>query len=302
MPFKIVRNDIVKMNTEAIVNTANSNPSVGAGCDSAVYKAAGHDKLLSYRQEKIGSVPEGDAFITPGFDLPVKYIIHAVSPMYMGGDNGEEEKLRSCYRKSLELAKENNIKSIAFPLIATGGYGYPKEEGMRIAVDEINAFLLNNEMDIYLAVFDTVSTELGEKLYPDLEAYIDRNYVDVARDEEYGVNSIVRRRCLRMTRKNNEVSIRSGAAEYLTYVASTGGNTETFDILYSDENIWITQKMMASLYGVSKSTISEHISKVFEDSELDEASTVRKFRTVQIEGGVEKGSKEGHSQSCRVLC
>ena len=190
MSFRIVRNDIVKMNTDAIVNTANSNPSVGAGCDSAVYKSAGRNKLLSYRQEKVGSVPEGDVFITPGFDLPVKYIIHAVSPMYMGGDNGEEEKLRSCYRKSLELAKENNIKSIAFPLIATGGYGYPKEEGMRIAVDEINAFLLNNEMDIYLAVFDTVSTELGEKLYPDLEAYIDRNYVDVARDEEYGVNSI----------------------------------------------------------------------------------------------------------------
>ena len=190
MPFKIVRNDIVKMNTEAIVNTANSNPSVGAGCDSAVYKAAGRNKLLSYRQERVGSVPEGDVFITPGFDLPVKYIIHAVSPMYMGGDNGEEEKLRSCYRKSLELAKDNNIKSIAFPLIATGGYGYPKEEGMRIAVDEINAFLLNDEMDIYLAVFDTVSTELGEKIYPDLEAYIDRNYVDVARDEEYGVNFI----------------------------------------------------------------------------------------------------------------
>ena len=186
MPFKIVRNDIVKMNTDAIVNTANSNPSVGAGCDSAVYKAAGHDKLLSYRQEKIGSVPEGDVFITPGFNLPVKYIIHAVSPMYMGGDNGEEEKLRSCYRKSLKLAKENSIKSIAFPLVATGGYGYPKEEGMRIAVDEINAFLLNNEMDIYLAVFDTVSTELGEKLYPDLEAYIDRNYVKEARDKEYG--------------------------------------------------------------------------------------------------------------------
>ena len=97
-----------------------------------------------------------------------------------------------------------------------------------------------------------------------------------------------------MTRKNNEVSIRSGAAEYLTYVASTGGNTETFDILYSDENIWITQRMMASLYGVSKSTISEHISKVFEDSELDEASTVRKFRTVQIEGGVEKGRNLKH--------
>lgn len=97
-----------------------------------------------------------------------------------------------------------------------------------------------------------------------------------------------------MPKKKQEISIRSGAAEYLTYVASTGGNTESFEILYQDENIWITQKMMASLYDVSKSTISEHISKVFEDSELDEESTVRNFRTVQVEGGVEKGRNLKH--------
>ena len=186
MPFKIVRNDITKMNTEAIVNTANDHISVGTGCDSAVYKAAGYDELLKYRKEKIGFVPEGDAFITPGFKLQAKYIIHAVSPLYMGGDQGEEEKLRSCYRKSLQLAKENGIKSISFPLISTGGFGYPKEEGMRIAVDEINAFLLGNEMDIFLVVFDTKATQLGEKIYPGLEAYIDHNYVKEARKKEYG--------------------------------------------------------------------------------------------------------------------
>ena len=101
MPFKIVRNDITKMNTEAIVNTANDHVSVGTGCDRAVYKAAGYDELLKYRKEKIGFVPEGGAFITPGFKLKAKYIIHAVSPLYMGGDQGEEERLRSCYRKSL---------------------------------------------------------------------------------------------------------------------------------------------------------------------------------------------------------
>ena len=182
MPFKIVRNDITKMNTEAIVNTANDHVSVGTGCDSDVYKAAGVNALLKYREENIGFVPEGGAFITPGFKLKAKYIIHAVSPLYMGGDQGEEEKLRSCYRKSLQIAKENGIKSISFPLISIGGFGYPKEEGMRIAVDEINAFLLNNEMDIYLVVFDTQATRLGEKLYPGLEAYIDHNYVK----EEYG--------------------------------------------------------------------------------------------------------------------
>lgn len=186
MPFKIVRNDITKMNTEAIVNTANDHVSIGTGCDSAAYKAAGYDELLKYREDNIGFVPEGDAFITPGFKLKAKYIIHAVSPLYMGGDQGEEEKLRSCYRKSLQIAKENGIKSISFPLISTGGFGYPKEEGMRIAVDEINAFLLSNEMDIFLVVFDTKATQLGEKIYPGLEAYIDHNYVKEAREEEYG--------------------------------------------------------------------------------------------------------------------
>ncbi len=186
MSLKIVRNDITKMNTEAIVNTANDFVSVGTGCDSAVYNAAGYEELLEYRKEKIGYVPEGEAFITPGFKLQAKYIIHAVSPLYMGGDSGEEEKLRSCYRKSLQIAKENGIRSIAFPLISTGGFGYPKEEGMRIAVDEINAFLLGNEMDIFLVVFDGKAVNLGKKIYPELEAFIDHNYVARAREEEYG--------------------------------------------------------------------------------------------------------------------
>ena len=185
MSFKIVRNDITKMNTDAIVNTANQLPIVGAGCDTAVYEAAGREELLKYRKEHIGAVDEGEVFITPGFKLRARYIIHAVSPVYLGGQDGEEEKLRSCYRKSLQLAKENGLKSIAFPLISTGSFGYPKEEGMRIAADEINAFLLHNEMLIYLVVFDEKSTWLGEKLSPGLEAYIDRNYVEKKTEAEY---------------------------------------------------------------------------------------------------------------------
>ena len=186
MSLKIVRNDITKMNTEAIVNTASDHAAVGTGCDSAVYMAAGCDELLRYREEKIGFVPEGEVFMTPAFKLQAKYIIHAVSPHYVDGNQEEEEKLRSCYRKSLQLAKENGIRSISFPLISTGGFGYPKEEGMRIAVDEINAFLLHNEMDIFLVVFDTKATQLGEKIYPGLEAYIDHNYVKDAGKKEYG--------------------------------------------------------------------------------------------------------------------
>ena len=184
MALKIVRNDITRMDTQAIVNTAGAQPTVGSGCDSAVYKAAGYDRLLAYRRENIGFVEEGGVFVTPGFDLKAEYIIHAVSPHCIDGNSGEEEKLRNCYKKSLDKAKELGVVSIAFPLIATGSFGYPKEEGMRIAADEINAFLLSNNMEIYLVVFDSTSTALGEKIYPDLEAYIDRNYVKEKREEE----------------------------------------------------------------------------------------------------------------------
>lgn len=185
MALKIVRNDITKMNTEAIVNTANEHPTIGTGCDSAVYKAAGSEELLAYRKKKIGYIPQGSAFITPGFKLQAKYIIHAVSPIYKGGNEGEEEKLRSCYRKSLQLANGYGIKSVAFPLISTGGFGYPKEEGVRIAVDEINTFLLSNDMDVFLVVFDDTAKFLGKRIYSDLEEYIDRRYVDEKYAYEY---------------------------------------------------------------------------------------------------------------------
>ena len=185
MPFKIVRNDLTKMQVDAIVNTANPKPKYSSGTDTAVYKAAGEEELLAERK-KIGHMNEGDVAITPGFNLPAKYIIHAVSPRYIDGNSGEESRLRDCYRKSLVLASQYRCNSIAFPLIATGSFGYPKEEGMRIALDEINAFLMRQDMLVYLVVFDTASTKLGLNLYPDLETYIDHNYVCDKREEEYG--------------------------------------------------------------------------------------------------------------------
>ena len=184
MPFKIVRNDITKMHVDAIVNTANEAPQYSSGVDTAVYHAAGEKELLAERK-KIGWMNEGDVAITPGFKLPAKYIIHAVSPCYIDRTFGEEELLRNCYSKSLQLAYENKCESIAFPLISTGSFGYPKEEGMRIALDEINAFLLKHDMLIYLVVFDTAATKLGLSLYPNLEVYIDQNYVCDKWEEEY---------------------------------------------------------------------------------------------------------------------
>ena len=184
MPFKIVRNDITKMQVDAIVNTANSAPVYSDGVDTAVYEAAGAEALLAERR-KIGFLEEGEVAITPGFALPAKYIIHAVSPLYIDGACGEEERLRSCYRNSLELAKENNCNSIAFPLISTGSFGYPKAEALGIALEEIGNFLLWNSMTVFLVVFDEESTALGKRLAPALEAYIDANYVEEKQQEEY---------------------------------------------------------------------------------------------------------------------
>ena len=184
MPLKIVRNDLTKMQVDVIVNTANEEPIYSSGTDTAVYKAAGVEELLRERR-KIGYMNEGEVAITPGFNLPAKYIIHAVSPCYIDGACDEEKKLRDCYRKSLRLASEYHCKSIAFPLIATGNFCYPKEEGMRIALDEINAFLIHREMLVYLVVFDKEATRLGLNLYPDLEEYIGHNYVYEKQKEEY---------------------------------------------------------------------------------------------------------------------
>lgn len=194
MPFKIVRNDITKMRCDAIVNTANTKPIIGSGSDYAVYKAAGKRRLSEYREKNIGEVPEGDVFLTPGFRLPARYIIHAVSPLYIDGAHGEEEKLRVCYRKSLSLAWEQRCRSIAFPVISTGSFGYPKQEGIRIAADEIQAFLQNHEMLIYLVVFDAQSARYGKRFDKDLQAYIDENYVDAKHHEEYGIQTMALQR------------------------------------------------------------------------------------------------------------
>ena len=187
MPFKIVRNDITKMQVDAIVNTANEKPVFSFGTDLAVYEAAGAEELLAARQ-KIGVLSEGEAAITPGFKLPAKYIIHAVSPVYMGGATGEAERLRSCYEKSLKLALEYGCESIAFPLIATGSFGYPKAEALEIALAAIHGFLMNEDMMVYLVVFDNESVRLSGQIFSDIEAFIDEHYVE-AYEQETGESS-----------------------------------------------------------------------------------------------------------------
>ena len=187
MPFQIIRNDITKVKADAIVNTANPLPQIGSGTDSAVYAAAGAEQLLAERK-KIGPIAPGQAASTPAFALNARYIIHTVGPAWADGSRGEGDILRSCYERSLAEADALRCESIAFPLIATGTYGFPKEEALNIALSEIGRFLLTHEMKVILVVFDRRALELSEQLVGGIEQYIDEHAAQELRKAEYGGN------------------------------------------------------------------------------------------------------------------
>lgn len=188
MPFEIIRNDIVNMQVDAVVNTANPKPVIGSGVDTAIHKKAGQELLLA--RKKIGCIDFGDAVITSGYGLDAKYVIHTVGPVWKDGNHQEAEILASCYRKSLALAKTHGCESIAFPLIATGNYGFPKALALQIAVQEISAFLLEHEMQIYLVVFGKDAFELSEKLFKSVSSYIDEHYIQSKTIDEYGIDNL----------------------------------------------------------------------------------------------------------------
>lgn len=175
MPFEIVRNDITQMAVDAIVNTANPRPVIGAGTDSRIHEVAGPE-LLKARQI-VGRIDAGHAAITPAYKLNANYVIHTVGPLWLDGKHDEERLLRSCYDNSLRLALENGCQSIAFPLISTGNYGFPRDKALQVAISAFSAFLLENEMQIYLVVYDRTSFRLSEKLFQGVASYIDENYV-----------------------------------------------------------------------------------------------------------------------------
>ena len=190
MPFQIIRNDITKVKADAIVNTANPKPTYGGGTDSAIYKAAGEDELLAERK-KIGAIKCGDIAVTPAFKLKAKYIIHTVAPAWGGGDKGEFEALKSCYSKSLEKANELGCGSIAFPLIATGVYKFPKSDALRIAMDTISSFLMREDVDmnVKLVVFDDKAFRLSKNLFFQVESFINDEEVIKAHQKEYGLGN-----------------------------------------------------------------------------------------------------------------
>lgn len=183
MPFEIVRNDITNMRVDAIVNTANPSPVIGSGVDAAIHAKAG--PMLLAARKLIGIIRPGEACVTPGFGLPCKCVIHTVGPIWKDGDCGEAYLLRQCYEYSLKLAFRHRCKSVAFPLISSGNYGFPKELVLQVAVETIREFLEEHEMHVYLVVFGKASLELSSQLVNEVRSFIDDAYAQELEKAEY---------------------------------------------------------------------------------------------------------------------
>ena len=184
MPFKIIRDDITKVKADAIVNPVNPEVCIGGGVESAIYEAAGKEKLLEERKE-LGRLQPGKVGVTEAFNLDAKYIVHVSGLYWKGGNSFEARCLEECYEKALKAALDKGCKSIAFPLLATGTYGFPKDIGLDVAVSAFTEFLEEYEMEITLVVFGNDAVNVSGKLVDEVKSFIDDKYVKEALETEY---------------------------------------------------------------------------------------------------------------------
>jgi len=257
MPLNIIRNDITKMEVDVIVNAANTDLVMGGGVCGAIFSAAGAGKLQD-ACDRLAPIKTGDAIITEGFDLAAKYIIHTAGPVYRDGKHDEEALLCACYANSLELALKHGCESIAFPLISSGIYGYPKDEALEVATSTISKWLMDNDMDVSLVVFDKKAFELSNELLGDVKAFIDENYVDES-NLQFGRSSTV----------YEKVTVLHGRAINISH-------DEPEDAEYF-------MQMPESITELDSLTTVEKESKDF-DWELDEPFSVTLLRLIDAKG------------------
>ena len=281
MPFQIIRHDITKVKADAIVNTANPRPVIGSGTDFAIYKAAGDKRLLKERQ-KIGNIAPGQAVHTKAFRLDAKYVIHTVSAAWIDGDHGEREILHACYENSLKKASELSCKSIAFPMIATGVYGFPKDEALQIALAEINRFLLTHDMKVILVVFDRKAFELSGKLVGDIEEYIDEHGTSKLREEEYG-GDYGNEQLMSQRRYLESVMIpgaSGGAFEKEEAEQDEFKETEHIGAVSSDMAISsfpdVSGKSLDEVLGNTGDTFQQRLFKLIDESGMDDVTVYKK--------------------------
>ena len=276
MPFQIIRNDITKVKADAIINTANPKPRIGRGTDSAIYAAAGEEQLIASRK-KIGDIAPGQAVHTSAFALDAKYIIHTVGPVWVDGSHGEWDTLRFCYENSLALADSLDCESIAFPLIATGTYGFPKDEALHIALSEIQRFLLTHEMKVTIVVFDRKALELSESLIGGIEQFIDDHTArEIHAKERDGNSSEMARR--RRAERDEEPSLYSN----ISGLSEPLAREETID---ADEEPALAPmaampdlsgKSLDEILGDAGDSFQQRLLKLIDKSGMDDVTVYKK--------------------------
>lgn len=281
MPFQIIRHDITKVKADAVVNTANPMPRIGRGTDSAIYAAAGKQRLLAARMA-IGEIAPGQAAVTPAFDLDANYIIHTVGPAWVDGRQGEREILHSCYEKSLALAAEFQCGSVAFPLIASGVYGFPKDEALHIALAEIGKFLLVHEMNVILVIFDQRALELSEQLMGGIEQYIDEHTAHTLRQAEYGGAHIP---CIRRREAARPADKRAGMLSGMASPASPAAPASSAGDAAEEETAAlplpgalpdIAGKSLDEVLGSAGVTFQQRLFQLIDESGMDDVTVYKK--------------------------